>query len=474
MSHTDIRYRSTLSQFIWSLQVSLRPVFFVLFVLGAFASPAIAQDLTHKAAPQAKPVAIIGATIHPVSGPVIDGGYVVFDKGVITQIGPGKLEATAGMTVVDARGKHVYPGLIGAVTSLGLVEIGSVRQMRDLDEAGSITPEAGTAVSINPDSTLLPVARAGGVLTVGVFPTGGVISGQPSAMRLDGWTWEEMTIAPCLGVQVGWPQARPVTAWWMNQSKEEQLKEIRKNVDAIDQTFKTARAYAQLRAADPNAPVDVRWESMRSIFVPDIASEQNGVVAQSQKGGQGRVFIQAGDVDQITQAVAWAVESGLRPVIIGGRDAPLCAEILRKHEVPVIATGVDVVPRRDDSEYDEAYSLPARMEAAGLKWCLASGEEPAHERRLAENAGRAAAYGLDPEAALRAITLSPAEILGIGRTHGSLDQGKSATLIVTDGDVLEIATHVERAFIDGREIDLTTKQSKLAEKYRERYRQQKK
>jgi imidazolonepropionase-like amidohydrolase len=165
------------------------------------------------------------------------------------------------------------------------------------------------------------------------------------------------------------------------------------------------------------------------------------------------------------------VDRNLKPVIVGGQDAPLCADLLKSHSVPVIVTGTHTFPRRSDSEYDGAYTLPARLEAAGVLWCLASSDDTAHERNLPYNAAIAVAHGLDHDAAIRGLTVNAAKILGVGDAIGSLEAGKAATLFISDGTPLEVTTRIERAFIDGRAIDLSSKHTKLAEKYREKYRQ---
>lgn len=424
------------------------------------AGAGLGQDLGVKAAPQTRPIAIVGATAYPVSGPPIEDCVVVFDKGVLTRVsgGGGYFDASPDVDVINATGLRVYPGLISAYTQLGITEIPTVRASNDFNEAGSISPEARSVVAVNPDSWLFPVTRANGILTAGVFPSGGVVPGRAGVVRLDGWTWEQMAVDDDAGLVVSWPMMRTVTAWWMTESEEDQLKNIRQNLHTIDEAFKTAKAYIAAKDADPGVPVDLRWEAMRGVF-PGGA-------------GQNRVFIMAGALDQITAAVSWAAPLGLRPVIVGGAEAPLAAELLKKHDVPVIVMGTHNLPRRDDSAYDEAFTLPARLEAAGVTWCLASGEETPHDRSLPHNAGRAAAYGLSKEAALRSITLSAAEVLGVADRLGSLETGKAATLIITDGDPLEVTTRVTGAFIDGRKIDLSSKQSVLAEKYRAKYRQQ--
>lgn len=428
---------------------------------------AFGQDLGVKAPPQDKPLVLQGATVHTVSGETIPDGYVYFEGGVIRAVGKEPLPRLAGpVEIIDVKGKHVYPGLIGAYTQLGLTEIQAVRSSIDMSETGTIVPEVRAVVAVNPDSTLLPVTRSNGVLAVGVFPTGGRISGRAGVIRLDGWTWEQMAVKADAGLAVSWPNVRPFSAFGIDRPETEQNDEIRRSLAVIDDAFKAAEAYARARAADPNRPVDLRWEAMRGVLPP---GEGGGAGP-----AQNPVFILAGDVDQITSAVTWCLEKKLKPVIVGGRDAPLCADLLKRHSVPVIITGTHAFPKRTDSPYDEAFTLPARLHAAGVKFAIATGDDTAHERNLPYNAAMAVAFGLDHDSAIKSQTLWAAEILGVADQLGSVEPGKSATLIVTDGSPLEVTTKIERAYIDGRLIDLSNKQTKLADKYREKYRQQQK
>jgi imidazolonepropionase-like amidohydrolase len=419
-------------------------------------SLACAQDLTPKAPPQTATTVVLDATVHPVSGPPIENASIIFDKGVITDILPHHPHIPSSWQVIDAKGLHAYPGLITPYSQLGLTEIQSVAATNDLRENNPISPETVVANAVNPDSTLLPVTRSNGVLIAGVFPAGGTLGGQPGVIRMDGWTNDDMTITPSLGQTLRWPGMRTVTAWWMDKSEEEQLKEIRERLRTIEETFDAAKAYADARAADPNAPADLRWEAVRPLW--DAA-------------GNARLFIHAQDLDQINAAVQFCARRGLRCTLIGGRDAPLAAELLKEHAVPVIILGTHAMPRRDDAPYDDAFSLPARLAQAGITFSIATGDDTAHERNLPYAAAMAAAHGLSADDALRALTLDSAKVLGIEKQYGSLEKGKSATLILTTGNPLEITTQVRRAFIDGREIDLSNKQSKLAEKYLEKARQ---
>ena len=445
-----------------------RAIFSAAFLcaLCASARDGFSQDLTPRAAPQPAPVLIVNATIHPISEPEIKDGFVLFDRGSITGIGTvsslDSRRVDATWRVIDAKGKHVYPGLIGASTQLGLTEMQSVRASSDFAETGGITPEVRAANAVNPDSTLLPVTRSAGELIAGVFPSGGTMPGRAGVIRLDGWTVADMTIRDQAGLVVNWPVTRTVNAPWMNQSEEEQRRGMDKTQKIIEEMISGAKAYVAAKGSDPKLPTDIRYDAMSGIFA---ASETRDPKPETRLP----LFIHAQDYDQITQAVTLCSKYGLRCVIIGGRDAPLCADLLKRNNVSVIVDGTFKFPKRDDAPYDDAFTLPARLHAAGITFCIASGEETAHERNLSNAAGMAVAYGLDHEQGLRAITLSSAEVLGIADKYGSLGLEKSATLIVTDGDVLEVTSHVTMAFLDGREVNLSNKQKVLEERYRGKY-----
>jgi imidazolonepropionase-like amidohydrolase len=428
---------------------------------------ALAQDLTRRAPDQDAPIALVHARVHTIAGGVIEDGYVFFDRGRIERVGPMSEGPafTATTRIIDLRGRHVSPGLISPWTQMGLGEIGAVRAMRDFAETGAVKPEVVAAVSVNPDSWLMPVARSNGVLAFGVFPQGGLVTGRASVITADGWTWEDLTVRRDAGLVVAWPVVRTIRAPWMDLREEEQARRSQESVQRLRETFRAAAAYLAARdrsLADPSAPAvaeDIRWEAMRGVLAPAEGAERRPV------------FIEAQEYEQILGAVAFAREFGLRAVIVGGRDAHLCADLLRRHDIPVIINSPLTMPRRDDSPIDEVYALPVRLREAGVRFALASGEETPHERNLPYAAAICVAHGLDHGAALRAITLDAARILGVDDRLGSIEPGKDATLIVTDGDPLEVTTHTLMAFIAGRSIDLSNKQRELADKYREKYRQ---
>ncbi|MEY2508486.1 MAG: hypothetical protein QOH01_2815 [Verrucomicrobiota bacterium] len=428
----------------------------VLFVAAALclAASVNASD-TIPAPPQTKPVAIKGATIHPVSGPDIPAGTIVFENGKITAIGPDAA-VPAGAEVIDANGKHVYPGLINANTVLGLVEIGAVRATVDVEEAGAINPNIRSITSVNPDSELIPVARTAGVLTALSVPEGEIISGQSAVLRLEGWTPEEMTVLSPAAMHLRWPNLTIDRRPRARKSVKDQQKEIEKAQKQIRDAFQIARAYWQSRKnPGPDFKTDLRWEALMPVF-----------------DGKLPLFVHASSLAQIQAALAWAKEMQLKIVLVDGDDAWRVAAQLKEGDVPVILGPATSLPPRRDDDYDSAWSSAAKLQQAGVRFCIASNGRSAetNERNVGYEAGLAAGYGLPKEEALKAVTLYPAQILGIADRLGSLEPGKAATLIVTNGDPLDFPTQVEAAYVDGRKIDLSNRQTRLRDKYREKYR----
>lgn len=408
-------------------------------------------------APQDRPIALVGAAIHPVSSPVIPQGTILFDKGKIVAVA-AKMQLPAGTITIDAKGKHVYPGLFDPDTEIGLVEVMAVRATVDYAETGTVNPNVRARAAFNPDSEWIPVTRSNGVLTAVSTPLGGLISGLGSAMSMDGWTWEDMTLRGETGLYVNWPPMLDVQI-----SRLDEVGPIERSrskvLDQLTTVFNDARAYAKLRAArkaqnQPPPDFDARWEAMLPVFDRKTP-----------------LFVRADDLRQITSAVAFARKENVRLVIVGGYHAADCAELLKSENVPVIIKGVQRLPRHRGDAYDAAFTLPLRLHEAGVKFCISSSDRMANIRNLPYHAAAAAAYGLPVDEALKAVTLYPAQIVGVADRVGSLESGKDATLIVTTGDPLEIATHVTAAYVQGREVDLNDRHKTLWHKYQEKYRQ---
>ncbi len=425
-----------------------------LLGLSLCASIAHAQSRQVPAPPQNEIVIIQNATIHPVSSQAIERGYIVLQDGLIREVGEGAAPDLFDSQIVDANGFHVYPGLIAPQTQLGLIETGDVSVTNDHRELGNFTPEVRAAVAVNPDTDLIPVARNSGILTALTLPDGGLVAGRCSIIRMDGWTWEDMAIDDAAGLVITWPNTDPIRAPWMRRGGGEQRQGIAEQLAMIDAIFDDAEAYFAAREHDDDVTTDLRYEAMRDCLA-----------------GNRPLFVWASSVGQIESAITWADKRGYKIVILGGLEADRALPILKKHDVPVVINGVHRMPSRRHDAYDRAYTLPKVLHEVGVKFCIAPGGRDGMERTLGHHAATAAAYGLPRDEALKSVTLSAAEILGVGATHGSLERGKAATLILTTGDPLEITTEVVMAFIDGRRIDLSSRHTQMYEKYREKYKQ---
>lgn len=402
-----------------------------------------------------RPYAIVGATVHTVTGPVVENGTIVVSGGRITAIG-SDIEVDPSARRIDGRGKHVYPGLIDADNTIGLVEIDAVRATVDTAETGAINPNARTQVAINPDSEVIPTTRSNGVLIAHVTPLGGLVSGTSAVVMLDGWTWEQMTLVPSAAVVFDWPAMLVARNWEKPDDEKKQIEARDRQLAHLEKTFDDARAYWQAsRAATQPAgrPIDfdARWEAMWPLFDRTLPA-----------------WIRADEVSEIEAALAFAARQKIRCVIVGGRDAALCAEQLKRDAVPIVITGTHRLPRTSDDPYDSVYALPAKLKAAGVPFAICTNGWPSSVRNLPYQAASATAFDLSREDALRSITLWPAQILGIAGRVGSLEVGKDATLILTDGDILDIPTHVEAAFIQGRPVDLNDRHKRLNAKYERR------
>lgn len=404
--------------------------------------------------PQKRPIAIKGATIHRVSQPPIENGVIIFDNGQITQVGDASVLLPENTKVINAEGKHVYPGLFNTDGVLGLIEVNAVRSTDDRGEVGSLNMNVRTEVAVNPDSELIPVTRSGGVLLNLTAPTGGLISGTSAVLQLDGWTTEDITLRAPAGMHIRWPT---VQAHGHHDDGEQDAAKRDEQLHRLETVFDDAEAYRQARNANPNQPVDLRWEAMRPVLEGAVP-----IVALAERA------------PQIQSAVAFASRRKLKLIIEGGYDAVECAELLRSLDVPVIVSGVYRIPLRRNDPYDHAYTLPARLQKAKVKFCIAGSArfDASNIRNLPYHAAMAVAFGLSKDAALRAITLTPAEMLGVERQVGSLEKGKMATLIVADGEIFDTATNVTHAFVQGRVVDLNDRHKRLYRKYQARQKQE--
>jgi len=420
-------------------------------LLSVMAAAALAAD-----AP--RPIAIRGARIVTVSGPVIEKGTIVLSGGKIVAVGenaaiPGVAE------VIDGTGKTVYPGLINGLTTLGLTEIGSVPGSVDTTETGDINPQARAWLAVQPHSDLIPIARANGVTVVLTAPQGGLVSGQSALLRLAGTTPEALTVKQPAAMHMVYPTGRPVfnLARLFEEPElktfEDRVKDRRQNQEKelrrLGNLIEDARALGQRRGA--NVPSDV-----------DLAEEALGAVAR----GELPVVMRADAEDDIRGAVRFAGEHGLKLIIAGGLEAWRCADLLKEKDVPVLLQ-VDRLPLRESDRYDASFTNPSALHRAGVRFAIVS-DDAADTRNLPYEAAMARAYGLPADVALRAITLSPAEIFGVSDRLGALAVGKDADVFVATGDIMDTRTQVTHVFVDGASQSLETRHTRLYREFKDR------
>lgn len=403
-----------------------------------------------------KPVYVIrNARVHTLSSAgTIERGSVVVEDGKITAVG-ASVKVPAGARVIEGKGLEVYPGMVNAWSNVGLTEIPAVDVTNDAAEQGQYKPQLLAFSAIHPESEHIPVARVNGITSCLSTPEGGIIAGQSVLLHLDGWTVDEMAILRSAGMVVNFPSLeRPRTRFprpGVGQTPRQTFAEIKRNyedqVGELSEWLEKARHYARARQVQPATPADRQLEAL----VPVVE-------------GRSIVFLTADTARDIRNAVEFGKKEKLRFVIHGGREANRVADLLKKEDVAVILDSIVELPAREDDPYDARFTVPRELANAGVKFALSS-PDSSEVRNLPYEAGFAQAYGISNDQALRAVTLSPAEILGVADRLGSIEVGKSADLVVTDGDLLEIRTQVKNLFISGREVSLETKHTRLYERY---------
>jgi imidazolonepropionase-like amidohydrolase len=406
--------------------------------------------------------AIRGGRIITVSGADIPNGTIVISGGKITAVG-ANVQAPAGAQVIDASGLLVYPGMIETGSSVGLSEIGQGAVATvDISEVGSFNPNAQAFYGIDPHSAHVGVARVVGITTVVSRPTGGIMSGQAALINLAGDTPPKMAVVPRAALVIELPRSgfggrgfARAAAQQGNPADASRTRQLQ--MDSLRAMLRDGEAYGRAQAAYakdksiPRPAHDVVLESM----LPAL-------------NGQMPVIFPADRANDIRDAVTFAEEMHLKPIILGGQEAPTVAAFLKQHNVPVVVTAVMHLPSREDDPYDINYTIPAKLAAAGVQFAISTGDRGSEIRTLPYNAGMAAANGLSKTDALKAVTLWPAQIFGVGDRMGSIDVGKMANVIVTTGDILEAKTDTKYLFIDGRPIPLDTKHTQLNSQFKDR------
>ncbi|MBC7902243.1 MAG: amidohydrolase family protein [Gemmatimonadaceae bacterium] len=419
-------------------------------------APLFAQDDVYPAKESKGLIFITNATIHVGNGQVISNGTVKINNGKIEQVGAGIAATGDNAKVVDAKGKHVYPGLILSNSDLGLREIASgVRASNDFQEIGDFNPNIRSIVAYNSDSRIIGTLRTNGILLVNVAPQGGLITGTSSVVQLDAWNWEDAAYKMENAMHFNMPtlitrQSRFAAFLGLGQPSGDPVRQALDRIESVKSFFREAKSYL---AESTHDEVNLQYESVKGLF------------AKTQK-----LFVHCDLVKQMLIAVDFAKEFGFDVVIVGGSESWQIADLLKQSNIAVILSQEHSLPTTEDDDVDQPYKTPAALQKAGVLFALNDDDQNTRSRNLAFNAGTAAAYGLTKEEALTAITLNAAKILGIADKTGSLEAGKDANIVISEGDILDMKTSIiTNAFIQGREINLTDKHKQLYDRYQHKY-----
>jgi imidazolonepropionase-like amidohydrolase len=405
---------------------------------------------------------IRNAHIVTVSGADIENGTILIRDGKIDAVGVN-LNVPSTAKTIDATGLWVYPGMIDASTSMGLVEVGQgASGTVDTAETGEFNPNAKAVVAINPHSAHIAVTRVDGVTSALSLPTGGLISGQGALLNLVGSTPAEMAVVPYAALLVNYPRTSTGGGGgFFSEQQQTNLSEVitaaNRQVEQLRKLFRDAEAYGRSQEA---------YARDKTIPRPDQNLVLEALVPYVR--GERPVIFRADRETDIRGAIRFATDMKLKPIILGGDDAWKVTDLLKEGNVPVILTGILDLPSREDDFYDTLYENASKLQAAGVRFCISSGDNGPNVRNLPFYAGMAAAFGLPKTDALKSVTLYPAQILNVADRLGSIEVGKIANLVVTDGDLLETRTHVRHLFIDGREVPLTSRHTELNDAFKNR------
>ncbi|MGE0772692.1 MAG: amidohydrolase family protein [Cyclobacteriaceae bacterium] len=409
------------------------------------------------APPQSQKIALTGGTAHIGNGQVINNALITFDNGKITDVVDGstaRIDLT-GYEVINVAGKQIYPGFILANSSVGLEEVSNIRAMQDANEEGNYNPNVRALISYNADSEYPPTFRFNGVLLAETTPQGGTISGSSSLMEMEGWNWEDAVNTADIGIHLNWPAiSRRQFDFSTFTVSESPNKDYDKEVTELEQFFSDAVAYGK----QANKVTNLKMEAMQGLF-----------------DGSKVLFIHTNNPKEIVTAVRSAQQFGVKKItLISGGAARWVADFLKENNIPVILPATHNLPERPDDDVDMPYKLPHLLTQAGVTVALHNNDALHGGRNLPFYAGTAAAYGMSKEDALKTVTLNVAKALGVESKVGTLENGKDATLFVSEGDALDYRTSVVlQAFIRGKKITLPGNQQELYDRYSKKYGQTK-
>lgn len=424
--------------------------FITLIIALGLVIPTMAQQTP--GAKQTEAITIEGATAHLGNGEVIESSLIMFEDGKITFVGDSKLKIARKGKVIDATGKHVYPGFIAPAKTLGLVEIDAVRASNDEDEIGDFIPHVRSLIAYNAESKVVESMRPNGVLIAQIAPTGGRISGTSSIVQFDAWNWEDAAIKVDDGIHLNWPTTFKEGRWWAGEEPGYQPnKDYAQQVEEMVTFFKNAEAYGKSTPKEVNPA----YAAMKGVF-----------------DGSQKLYVHADDEKQIIDAINTLKSIGAKEVVlIGGYQAYKIPEFLKSNNIPVLVQYTHNLPTFDDDDYDLPYKLPKLLVDAGLMVAIQNSDaENFQTRNLPFYAGQVVQQGLDKEVAVQLLTGNTAKILGIDDLYGTLENGKSATLFISEGDALDMAgNQITHVFIDGRTVSLETHQTELWKRYMGKY-----
>lgn len=437
----------------------MKKIFFSI-VVGGFSLAAVSQETVLPAPPQKGVMYITNANIHVGNGTVINNGTIQIKDGKIEKVGTD-ITVPAGSNVTDAKGKQVYPGIILPVSNLGLVEISSVRASSDVREIGDMNPNVRSIVAYNTDSKVINTLRSQGILMANIVPQGSFLAGSSSVVQLDAWNYQDAAVKTDGGMHLYMPSLMPRPdfsrfggggggRFGPQANNSDPVKEGLAKIEELKSFFTQAKAYF---AEGTHKETNLKFEAVKGLF------------DRSQK-----FYVHGNTVRQMLIALDFVKQFNFDVVIVGGSDSWQIADLLKQHNVSVVLSQMHSLPTSEDDDIDQPYKSAAALQKAGVTFSISDDDAQTRGKNILFNAGTAATYGLSKEEAIQAITLNAAKIMGVADKAGSIEVGKDANIVISEGDLLDMRTSkVTDAFIQGREIDLTDKHKLLNDRFNKKY-----
>jgi imidazolonepropionase-like amidohydrolase len=436
---------------------TMKKILYTLSSLLLLSGIATAQETIYPAKQQKGLLFITNGTVHVGNGTVIENATVKINNGKIEEVGTNIAVPADDVRVFNVKGKHVYPGLILPASSLGLIEISGIRSTTDVNEIGDVNPSIRSIAAYNADSKITNTLRSNGILLVHTAPQGSLVGGQSTVVQLDAWNEEDAAYSTDMGMHLYMPsllsrqggRIGALLAQFGFGAQGDPTKDALDKIEAVKQFFREAKTYIGSDVKTPN----LKLEATRALF------------AKKQK-----LFIHCNQVKQMLLAIDFVKEFGFDVVLIGASESWQIADLLKANNIGVILSQMHDLPTLDDDDVDQPYKTPSVLQKAGVLFCINDDDPQNRGRNLPFNAGTAATYGLTSEQALSAITLNTAKILGIDNMTGSIEKGKDANIVVSEGDILDMKSSIIlHAFIQGRKIELSDKHKQLYERYKYKY-----